>query len=152
MRLSRAVSWRAFNTPVFIFFLSHTSSRVSFIRLSKVLRGGSRGGRSRAVSRDGETTFRKSFDSLSLSSHPSRFPFFSFFLFLAESPAAKYPRVGRRKFMIYVRTGLSGETSLDGYLRENIRTRERRRRGEEEEGIRRKEQVRRYINFAGNGE
>lgn len=55
-------------------------------------------------------------------------------------------QASRRKFMIYVRTGLSRETLCDGYLREykdaeTVRNRE----------IPRKEQVRRYINLAGSG-
>jgi len=49
--------------------------------------------------------------------------------------------------MIYVRTGLSGETSCDGYSREYKVARMAGKRG-----IPRKEQVRRYINPAGGRE
>lgn len=55
-------------------------------------------------------------------------------------------QASRRKFMIYVRTGLSGETSCDGYLREYKDAEMVRKRG-----IPRKEQVRRCINLAGGG-
>lgn len=96
--------------PLFYNSFSHLAACRSFAyrRCERIL----------AVSRDEETTFRESLDSLS---SPSRFSL-SFF-FPSRVPPSTLAGVERRKFMIYVRTGLSGETSRDGYLRENIRTR-----------------------------
>lgn len=90
-RLSRAVSYLAFNMPTFILQFFLTPSCVSFIRLSK-MREDPRGFARRGNDFPGKSRFAL-----------VPFPFFSFLFFPVKSPA-KYPRGRREKEVHDLRT------------------------------------------------